>query len=147
MRTRLALLALLGVFGAAGAHAGDYYKWTDAQGTVHYSQTPPPGQAAKTVYVNDNAPTSLPPGFGNQPETAGQKAQAREDRAALRKANAEAVEANCTDAKGNLTVLGGRRMVAKRDNNPDVRALTPEQRKQALADSRAQADTYCTKKP
>ena len=147
MRVRLALLAVLGVLGATSAHAGDYYKWTDAQGTVHYSQTPPPGQAAKTVYVNDNAPTSLPPGFGNQPETTQQKAKASENRAALRKANTEAVAANCTDAKGNINVLGGRRMVAKRENNPDVRALTPEQRKQALADSRAQADTYCTKKP
>ena len=147
MRVRLALLAVLGVLGATSAHAGDYYKWTDAQGTVHYSQTPPPGLAAKTVYVNDNAPPPLPPGFGNQPETARQKAQAREDRAALRKANAEAVEANCTDAKGNLTVLSGRRMVAKRDNNPDLRALTPEQRKQAVADARSAAGTYCTKKP
>jgi hypothetical protein len=41
-------LVLLLYFASCGAFA-QIYKWTDKTGQVHYSQTPPPGQAAGAV--------------------------------------------------------------------------------------------------
>lgn len=41
MKTALALLGLLALAPAAFADDPQMYKWTDAQGTVHYSDQPP----------------------------------------------------------------------------------------------------------
>ena len=49
MRVRGALLAVTMVFvwlsSSVHAFQFQYYKWMDEQGTVHYSQSPPPGRA------------------------------------------------------------------------------------------------------
>ncbi len=44
-----------------GAHA-DYYRWTDADGTVHYSDQPPPAHVRKveTVKAAGGRPTEAP---------------------------------------------------------------------------------------
>ncbi len=43
------LLVLLGLTILAGAAPAEIYKWVDAQGKVHYSDSPPPGDAANPV--------------------------------------------------------------------------------------------------
>jgi glutaredoxin len=55
-RTAAALigLALLVVAGAAAAQSGQIYKWKDALGETHYSDTPPP-QGAQTLKVAGQA--------------------------------------------------------------------------------------------
>lgn len=59
MRKCLYLLLLL---AAANAYAANY-KWTDAQGKVHYTDTPPPkGIEAKTIAA---APSGQPGNTGN----------------------------------------------------------------------------------
>ena len=147
MRIRpVLLLATLGPLGALVAYAGDYYKWTDAQGTVHYSQTPPQGTAAETVFVTDGSPAAPPPGFTGKTLTPQEKARVHANATALKRTNAQAVDANCTTAEANVKTLGSRKMVAPVENNPDVRAMTPEQREQAMSDARAQIETYCRKK-
>ena len=40
----LIALSLIGLLLSLAAHAGEMYKWTDAQGRTHYSDKPPPGQ-------------------------------------------------------------------------------------------------------
>jgi glutaredoxin len=50
------LLLLLACFSASA----QVYKWTDAQGTVHYTDTPPP--ARKTSQINTPAPGTAPSG-------------------------------------------------------------------------------------
>jgi len=144
MRTRLiSAIPLLLAVGLA-AHAADFYKWTDAQGTVHYSQTPPQDRVAKTVYVNDGAPTAPLPGLSTAPQTPEQKAKAQSDQAAVQKTNTQALAANCASAQQNIADLQSRRMVV---GSGDAHALDPQQREQALADARTQAATYCPRKP
>ena len=138
----LAMPILLATIGAA--HAGDYYKWTDPNGAVHYSQTPPPGHASKSVYVNDGTQTLPLPGMNPVPQTAEQKAKTQSQQAALKQVNAHAISANCATAEQNIAKLESGKAVGRPKDNTDVRVLDRQQREQALADARAQVATYCT---
>ena len=47
---KLIVTAALLMLPLSDLHAGEVYKWTDAEGKVHFSATPPP-KKAKTVEV------------------------------------------------------------------------------------------------
>lgn len=147
MRVRVAFVVPMLLAACAAAQAGDYYKWTDAQGTVHYSQSPPLDAPSKPVYVNDGAPTLPVPGINGAPVTPEQKAKAQANKTALQSANTQAVGANCTTAQQNISNLQGRGIVVKGGDPANARALDPQARQDALADSQKQAATYCTKEP
>lgn len=140
-------LLLITVLAAGAAHAGDYYKWTDAQGTVHYSQTPPPEHAASTVHVSDGAADAPVPGMSHAPATVEGKAKAQSGQTALQKADTQAMAANCASAQKNIANLQGRGMVVASGNPDKARALDPDAREQALADARKEAATYCAHQP
>lgn len=57
MKYRLVLLLCFSVSGALA----QIYKWTDKNGQVYYSQTPPPGQAAGTVDFRESQLGQAPP--------------------------------------------------------------------------------------
>jgi hypothetical protein len=52
--------------GATFAAADQVYKWTDNQGHVHFSQTPPPSTTAGVQQVNVNAAPPDPQSLQNQ---------------------------------------------------------------------------------
>ena len=55
------LLGLLVVVGAP-AWADPIYRWTDADGVVHFSETPPPiGRPVETVEIEDSRPSDYDP--------------------------------------------------------------------------------------
>ncbi|MGQ0595118.1 MAG: DUF4124 domain-containing protein [Gammaproteobacteria bacterium] len=45
----LTLCTALCAAAAASGVSADMYKWRDAEGQVHYSESPPPGRAAETI--------------------------------------------------------------------------------------------------
>ncbi len=51
MRALLLLLAASGVFIAFDAFAGEVYKWTDADGRVHFGDRPPEGAPAQEIRI------------------------------------------------------------------------------------------------
>ena len=53
-------VVLLLLIASCGAFA-QIYKWTDKNGQVHYSQTPPPGQAAGAVDFRESQLGEAPP--------------------------------------------------------------------------------------
>lgn len=128
------------------AHAGDYYKWKDAHGTVHFSATPP-AHKAKTISVEDAAPTPVPQAMAATPPTPEQSARAKATQSALQKANATAVTANCATARQNMLRLQQRDMLAENnDKDPSKpHVLNPEQRAMALDTARSQTAQYCGK--
>lgn len=150
MRLVFALMGLLliAALAAGVAHAGDYYKWTDAHGTVHYSQTPPPpDHASTTVRVSDGAPVAPLPGMANAPVSPEEKTRVQSSQAALDRANKQTLSDDCATAQKNIASLQGRGMVVASGDPDKVRALDPDQRAQALADARNEAATYCAHKP
>jgi len=86
MRLSTGLCGLL-LFASASAAATDMYKWKDANGVTHYSETPPPGQRAEARRMDGSDPV--------QPET--------------QAATAESPQ--CTTARQNLSLLGGNKQV------------------------------------
>jgi len=96
MRYTTGLLGLLLL--AAGASATDLYKWKDAQGVTHYSESPPTGQKYESRRIDNRGTVS----------TAEEAAPAPEP-------------ANCTAARGNLKTLAGKGPVMK-DTDGDGKA-------------------------
>ncbi len=41
--------------------ANEIYRWVDADGVVHFSQTPPPAQPVETVEIEDTRPSDYDP--------------------------------------------------------------------------------------
>ncbi len=116
-RTALALALLLLPFAAA---AGEVYKWKDAKGVTHYSDSPPPGQKATARPMTDRP----------APPAAAPKA---------------VVNADCSNARSNLALLEGTGKVGvdeDKDGKVD-RELTAAERASRLKLAQAQIETYC----
>ena len=140
-------LLLIAALVAGSAHAGDYYKWTDAHGTVHYSQTPPLDHASSVVHVGDGTSVAPLPQASNGSATPKHKAGAHPGQTALQKADAQAQSSNCAIARQNIARLQGHGMVVASGDPDKARALDPDAREQALADARKEAATYCAQQP
>ncbi|MEO8810824.1 MAG: DUF4124 domain-containing protein [Rhodanobacter sp.] len=122
------------------------YKWTDASGTVHYSEAPP---AQGTKYSKVNATGAVEPlskpaakvsaedgsSVGSAPTAAPKPlADTPENRKSL-----------CDSLKANLATLqGSAPVVMQKDGKPS--ALDAAQRKQQVDTAQAQYNQYCQAK-
>ena len=127
---RLSILVLLPLALAAAlpVAAGQVYTWKDAKGVTHYSDAPPPDQNIKGRNLADK---------GAAPAQAAQPAAK------------PVANANCTNARSNLTVLQGAGDVTideDKDGKPD-RNLSQTERANRTALAEAQIKTYCEASP
>lgn len=119
------------------------YKWTDASGTVHYSEAPPP-QGTKYDRVTTtgtveplSAPADADAGNAEKPvpaettESTEPMADTPENRSKL-----------CDSLQANLDMLGGDGPVVMEQDGKNV-ALDDTQRRQQTASAQAQFDQYC----
>lgn len=138
------LIAVALLLLAPLATAQQIYKWTDAQGTVHYSQSAPPqgtkykqmtlagvtesdADAPAQQPADDSASTDDTPA----PAPAAPMADTPANRAKM-----------CTTLKSNLTALQGSSPVVMQQNGkPSV--LDAVQRKQQVDTANAQYQQYC----
>lgn len=133
------LLALIATAFAASAAAATapqqkYYKWTDAQGTVHFSAQPPQGRKAKVVDVKGDARSEPPPQPAAQPTDE------------LEQAEAEYRRQSCEAARNDLKLLGSGQMVVQGDSAATATKLNAEQRTRATTAAKARVDQFCTDK-
>ena len=140
MSRSLIVVALLLV--APLAVAQQIYKWTDAKGTVHYSQSAPPeGTRFQQVKLSGGveSPANTPaaqPGAETTPAPANAPAPAPvadtpDNRAKL-----------CATLKSNLATLQGSGPVVMQQGGKPV-VLGDAQRKQQLDTANAQYQQYC----
>ena len=116
------------------------YKWTDAGGTVHYSQSPPAkGTEFKQVKTTGSAaPLAPPPPTNVERDTTG-SAEPPPAPVADTPANRKTL---CTSLKSNIAALqGSGPVILQQNGKPDV--LGAEQRKQQLATAQSQYGQYC----
>lgn len=109
---------------ATPAFAAKVYQWKDEKGVTHYSDAPPPDQNIKGRNLADKSGT---PAQGAQT------------------AVKPVANANCSNARSNLTVLQGSGNVAideDKDGKAD-RSLTETERANRTALAEAQIKTYC----
>lgn len=130
----LALLLLAPVASAQGV-----YKWTDAHGTVHYSETPPPqGTPFKRLNPTGGEQTP-PPSPSTQPQDTG---KTQEPSAAPMADTPENRTKLCNSLKANLELLKGKGAVVMEKDGKPV-ALNDTQRTQQMADAQKQYQQYC----
>jgi len=140
-------LALLGL----NAHAG-LNKWVDAEGKVHYSDTPPP--TAKTESVRNiagkgqaDAPASYSPKSVAEREAEWRKNKAEKDETAQKKSQqdeqAMVKQQNCENARQNVRTLeeGGR--VVTYDANGEKSYMDDEARAKRLEEARKAIASNC----
>jgi uncharacterized protein DUF4124 len=119
------------------------YKWTDASGTVHYSEAPPAqGTNFKQVKTTGTAAPLVAParndgegeGHSEPSEPAKPMADTPENRTKL-----------CDSLKANLAALQGSGPVVMQQDGKAT-ALDTDQRKQQASAAQGQYDQYCKAK-
>jgi uncharacterized protein (DUF2126 family) len=140
MRRPLFALVLLLVAPLVSAQV---YKWVDAKGTTHFSESPPPA-GTKYTQVNvaasdqeaaSSSSTALPANAPTASSDSGDQNQTMtdtpENRAKL-----------CTQLKGSINTLTGSAPVVEQQNGQQT-LLNADQRKQQLDASQSQYQMYC----
>ncbi|MGH8541146.1 MAG: DUF4124 domain-containing protein [Stenotrophobium sp.] len=117
------LLALTGL-----AFAGSVYKWTDAQGHVHYGDNPAKLSAQKLDI--DAANGEKPP--ATKTDTAAQKAKHVED---------------CSRKRDQLATYKSAGRIIEKDNLGKEHEYTADERKQLIEQTQKQIDTDCADVP
>lgn len=133
------LLALLAAALPAAA-AQTLYKWTDADGVVHYSATPPPDGARASEVKLRGEPAA------RDSDTAAARTDADADATDTATADGDAArQRNCAIARANIATLKASDEV--RLGDAASAPLTPEQRATELARMEKLADALCDEAP
>lgn len=135
---------------ATFASAQQVYKWKDANGVVHYSQTAPAtGTHYSTVKLEGEPNVSSTPA----PSAPAAKPQASDSQDSNGPARANAgtqpnTEANrkqlCSQLDSNIAVLQGKGPVVQQGADGKQMVVSDDQREQQLANARAQKREFCT---
>ena len=117
------------------------YKWTDASGTVHYSEAPPAqGTNYKEVRTTGTAAPLVAPAKSNS-EGEGQGERASEPAAPVADTPENRTKL-CESLKSNLAALQGSGPVVMQQDGKAT-ALDSDQRKQQASAAQGQYDQYC----
>lgn len=138
---------------------GELYKWTDAEGKVHYSDQPPPPNIKQPVTVKPRspaAPTAAPDAAGaaadapksyveQDAEFNRRRVEAAEREAAAKKAATEAAEKkkNCEQAKAHLAGLQSGARITRYDEKGERVYLGDAEIAQEAARAKQVADSWC----
>ena len=138
---------------------GDMYKWTDAEGKVHYSDQPPPPnvkQQPSKVKPRIPAATAAPEAAGAPaaaPKTTAEqdaefnrrRMEAAEREAAEKKAASEAAEKkkNCEQAKAQVAGMRSGTRISRYDDKGERTYLSDAEIAQEIARAQKAADSWC----
>jgi uncharacterized protein DUF4124 len=144
MRRQWVLVALLG--GFAAAQATDAYKWVDANGVMHYSDTaPPPETKSELVHLRGTGTTAAAPA-AIEDDTA-DNGESRKPAGAAQNTVASAVvtaEKRCADARANLEVLQRKGPVGFDTGSKDTpRVFDDNERQRQISSAQTIIATYC----
>jgi hypothetical protein len=130
------------------AHAG-VYKWTDAQGRVHYSDTPPPRQEAQRLRTGRTdeaeaaaARRSLADKLSDS-ELRRKKAQEDEDRRKAEEEKRRAKAEQCTRAREQLQILQQNMPIVRVDPQGRRYFMGDAERAAAIQEAQKRADESC----
>ena len=137
MRRLLIAAVLLALTPLASAQV---YKWTDATGTVHYSEAPPTqGKNYQKIKTNGTVeplvPSDATPVTDSKPDVAPASAQPVAD-------TPENRGKMCDALKANLTTLQGKGPVVMQKDGKTV-ALDEAQRNQQIGAAQTQYQQFC----
>jgi len=134
------LLIALALLLLAPLAIAQVYKWTDASGTVHYSQDAPP-QGTKYKQVTTTGTIEAPAASASTASTANASQPAGAATPAA--GTSENSSKYCVTLKTNLTALQGSGPVAMKQQDGKATALDDDQRKQQAAATQSLYNQYC----
>ncbi len=137
-------LATVFAFSVASQALSDepLYKWKDAEGVVHFTQTPPLGDIPYTI-LNVKVQSVIP---APKYKADGTKAdEEEEEKAQSPEAQAfnQARKKNCELAKSNLKTLKERARIRLRGKDGEYVILTDEEKHAKIALTETQVETFC----
>ena len=156
---RIVSLIVLALLAATSAYC-EVYKWVDPDGTVQYSDQPPPG-AVKEQSLGIKSKTSGSEAPGTEktaPKASGPKTYIEQDaefrkrqvetaekRAKEEKALADAQERrqNCELARANLRTLQSGVRATRINDKGEQEYLDDNQRQQEMANAQKGVDSWC----
>jgi hypothetical protein len=116
-KTALPFAACLLAFAVAGAHAQPLWKWRDASGQVHISDTaPPPGTPAKNIISGPPGGVAPPPSSLSAAPAASAPASAPAAASALDKKKAAADQAKADKEKADHAAADAQNAAIRKDN-------------------------------
>lgn len=125
------------------AQAASVYRWVDAQGQVHYGQTPPPSAAAEphSVKVPPASPSAAPAAASPAAPPAASATTPATDPAANRADRAR----RCTAARERIQYLEDQTPRRLGVEQPDgtLARMTEEEFQERLDKARAEAGKHC----
>jgi len=133
---------LVGVVASVSANAGvtdEYQRWTDENGTVHYSKEAPANTSTTSVTVKTAA---IPEVESSASVEVVPSEASKEDETAARIKRME--QDLCDRAKESLRVLDEGQSIQQRSTaTGEVRTLIGKEREAARLDAVAQVETFC----
>ena len=145
-RNKLLLLALLGCVGTAFAAQAQVYKWTDANGVVHFTDTPPPNSTAnvQTMRVSGSDRARATPVEDGASGDKSKAAAADNAPQATDVANtAENRAKACQTARNNLELLQSKFTVTIPNAYGKTQELDEQDRTDQITRANAQITLYC----
>ncbi len=146
-------VVLLASIGAS--YAQPFYKWTDEQGSTHYTQTPPPQKATKKLDINTRVPTDSATEIKKLSEQSlvNQKVVAADEKVSAKLkadsvADAERRQKNsaaCVQLKAALTQLQSGQRLRTYGADGERVYLTEEQKASQIQQQTAQIQNDCPK--
>jgi hypothetical protein len=144
-RTLLSLLVLGAIcVSAALAAPQKIYKWTDANGQVHYTSTPPPTTVKAQELKHARAGTPAPVGASGTAANAQTTATdaSKPEMSAEQKAQ---LTGYCQSVRSRIDALANAKgTVAERNPDGSQTPLDPTMIAQKISEARANEDKYCT---
>lgn len=137
MRVPMFLVLAVGLVmaGSALAQSGGttkVYKWTDQNGRIHYTSTPPPEGEAKEMKVRSGPAT---------PAATAATEEAKPDPEAERK---EGFKRNCEAARGNLAQFQQQGQLMTRNADGSMTPVSDADKQAGIAQAQKDISYYCT---
>lgn len=132
-------LVILSLGTSAAADAREYYRWTDQNGVQHFTDKPPSGVSAERVSSGTRPPPAL---LEEQEARAREQAKAAEEQAA----QATRIEQNaerCQVERERLVALQSNRQVRMRDDQGNLRDLSPADIEAEVAHTQRAINQFC----
>ena len=127
------------------AAAADVYKWIDAGGVVHYSDTEPaPELKAERVHLAGTSSGEAKAGAADQADAPNPATGADTPREGTQVSSVQSAERRCSEARNNLEVLQSKFAVgfdAQGNGKPEV--LDERGRQAQIARAQTLIATYC----
>ena len=143
--TALVLVAIAAIssFCAPASGAAKIYKWTDANGQVHFDSSPPPGQVTEKVQIRKgvDAPPVAP--ADSTPAASATTAASSTEKIAMSPQQRAELSTYCNSMRERISVLKQGGSVVEKNPDGSSVALDSAAVTQKLSADEANVRTYC----